>query len=360
MPFTRVIVVAPGFGGADGASELTRQWVEALDGLAAATGASLEAWSLSEAARPAAMPARIDFHGAAGRAWRLASTALTSGAAGSDTLVVVLHVHLLPAVLPVIWRGARVLTVMLGIEVWKPLRPLERTGLRRSWRVSAISSHTVTRFRCANPDLADVPVSVCHPRVSAGAVAAADRAASAPFAGPFALIVGRMSAEERYKGHDVLIDVWPDVLSRVPDATLIVAGGGDDAARLERKAGDSGLAGRVVFPGPVTAAQLAALYRDAAFFVMPSAGEGFGIVYLEAMREGKPCIAGPGAAAEIITDGVDGLIVDPGDRAAVAGAVTKLFIDAPLRQRLGAAASARVAATFTAERFADRLAELVC
>ena len=46
-------------------------------------------------------------------------------ATGGDTLVVVLHVHLLPALMPLIWRGARVVTVMLGIEVWKPLRPLE-------------------------------------------------------------------------------------------------------------------------------------------------------------------------------------------------------------------------------------------
>ena len=354
MTFQRIVVVAPGFGGADGASELTRQWVVALDEYASRTGATLEAWSLADVCRPAALPDRVAFRTAAGSRWRFASAALAAGAVGSSTLVAVMHVHLLPAVMPLIWRGARVVSVMLGIEVWKPLRPLERIALRRSWRVSAISAYTIERFRRENPDLADVPVSICHPRVSA---------ASAPMRritpGPYALIVGRMSAEERYKGHDLLIDVWPQVLEQAPAATLMVAGGGDDLERLRQRVSASGLSNRIVFLGSVPDDQLAALYRDAAFFVMPSAGEGFGIVYLEAMRHGKPCIAGSGAAAEIITDGVDGLVVDPGDPAAVAAAVSRLFIDAALRARLGVAAASRVAEGFTADRFAARLADLI-
>ena len=346
--------MAPGFGGADGASELTRQWVEALVAYACRTDASIEAWSLLDASRPGALPECVAFRTAAGNRWRFASMTLSDAGAGADTLWAVLHVHLLPAMLPLIWRGARVMSVMLGIEVWKPLRPLERAALRRAWRVSAISAHTIERFRKENPELAGIAVSVCHPRVSA-AVSPVDVVTP----GPYALIVGRMSSEERYKGHDVLIEAWPAVLERSPGATLMVAGGGDDLERLKGKTTAAGLAGRIIFLGPVAGDRLAALYRDAAFFVMPSAGEGFGIVYLEAMREGKPCIAGRGAAAEIITDGVDGLLVDPGDRHAVAGAVSRLFVDADLRGRLGASAAARVAHDFTAERFADRLSDLI-
>ena len=72
---------------------------------------------------------------------------------------------------------------------------------------------------------------------------------------------------------------------------------------------------------------LAALYRDCAFFVMPSRDEGFGLVFLEAMRAGKACIGGAGAAAEVIEDGVTGLVVDAADRQQVAKAVVRLFLE---------------------------------
>jgi phosphatidylinositol alpha-1,6-mannosyltransferase len=328
--------------------------VLALDRITASAAVPLEAWSVSEAERPADLPHRVTFRGIGGNHWRLAAATLASGGISGGTLVVVMHVHLLPAVLPLILRGARLLTVMLGIEVWKPLRALERAALRRSWRIAAISAHTISRFRQANPGLRALAVSVCHPHVPPAA-AGGDRVVP----GRFALIVGRMSSAERYKGHDLLIDLWPGLVARVPDARLVVGGGGDDADRLRAKAAALQLGDRVEFLGWCPAADLTALYRDAVCFAMPSRGEGFGIVYLEAMREGTPCVAAPGAAAEIITDGVDGLIADPADQPAVADALARLFVDEPLRVRLGAAAAARVAGTFTADRFAARLSALV-
>jgi phosphatidylinositol alpha-1,6-mannosyltransferase len=350
----RTILVTPGLGGADGVSELTRQWVDALAALAAERGGPLEVWSLMDPVRPLALPASVTFRTAAGSRWRFAMLVLAAGHVNASTLIAVMHVHLLPAMAPLMWRGARTVCVMLGIEVWKPLRLLQRVALRRCWRVAAISAHTVERFRHENPALAELPVAILHPRVSPEA-----RPEDRVTPGPFALIVGRMSSEERYKGHDLLIDIWPRVLGEVPDATLIVAGSGDDLERLRGRVRDGGLAGHVIFTGAVPGERLAALYRDAAFFVMPSEGEGFGIVYLEAMRAGKPCVAGRGAAAEIITDGMDGLLVNPADRDAVTGAVVRLFADHELRHRLGAAAARRVAANFTPERFSARLSVLL-
>lgn len=364
MTCSRIIVAAPGISGADGAAELARQWIDAL-AVSAGPGTTLEVWSLTDAGRPSSLPERITFTTAGGSRWRFASTALNAGAITPSTLLVVMHVHLLPALMPLLWRGARAVTVMLGIEVWKPLRPLERIALRRSWRLAAISAHTVDRFRRENPGLADLPVTVCHPRVPAAmtpesAVFDGRRGAVAPaIPTPYALVVGRMSADERYKGHDLLIDIWPRVMDLAPDASLVVAGGGDDLDRLRQKASGAGLDDHVHFLGPVTAGELAALYRDAAFFVMPSAGEGFGIVFLEAMRAGKPCVAGPGAAQEIITDGRDGVIVDPARRDDVANAVARLFVDAAYRARLGAAALECVERRFTAGHLAARVGALL-
>src|SRR4030095_8219597 len=87
---------------------------------------------------------------------------------------------------------------------------------------------------------------------------------------------------------------------------------------------------------------LAELYRRAAFFVMPSPREGFGLVYLEAMRAGKPCIAAHGSADEIIRHGVDGLVVNAGSIDALTTAIVRLFCDEAERARMGAAARARV------------------
>jgi len=362
MTFNRIIVATPGISGADGAAELARQWVDALDASTGA-GAAIEVWSLTDAERPAALPDRVAFTSAAGSRWRFASAAINAEAITEHTLLVVMHVHLLPALMPLLWRGARAVTVMLGIEVWKPLRPLQRMALRRSWRLVAISAYTADRFRCDNPALADLPVTICHPHAPAAVppAAAAGRVLAGDPADPssYALIVGRMSAEERYKGHDLLIDIWPRVVAQAPNASLLVAGGGDDVGRLRQKAAAAGLGDRLRFLGPVTAARLSALYRDATCFVMPSAGEGFGIVFLEAMRAGTPCVAGPGAAEEIITDGHDGVIVDPARPDDLAEAVARLFLDAPYRGRLGAAARDCVARRFTADRLAARVTALL-
>lgn len=354
MTVDRLIVVAPGFEGADGASELARQWVDALRGVASANRARLEVWSLTDTTRPAELPPEVGFRTAAGSRWRFAVMALRAGRVSRGTLVVAMHVHLLPALLPLLLCGARIMTVLLGIEVWKPLRLLERLALRRSWRIVAISAYTVARFRRENAGLADLDVAVCHPRVPAPVVAGASISDQ-----PYALIVGRMSAEERYKGHDLLIEIWPRVLTEAPDATLIIAGGGDDVPRLRQRVSMAGLTERIRFVGAVPTTQLAALYRDAAFFVMPSRGEGFGIVFLEAMRAGRPCIGGVGAAEEIITNGQDGLIVDPSRPDDVAVAITRLFVDAPYRERLGRGAATSVASRFGPDHLASNISQLI-
>jgi phosphatidyl-myo-inositol dimannoside synthase len=173
----------------------------------------------------------------------------------------------------------------------------------------------------------------------------------------YALIVARMNADERFKGHDALLDAWGAVRGAVPGARLVVVGGGDDVARLQAKAASLGLGGAVRFTGHVSDATLAALRARAAFFVMPSTNEGFGLVYLEAMRAGLACIGGAGdAAAEIIVDGQTGLLVAPDSTPALAAAVTRLFLEPDFARRLGAAGRARAEREYTLSRFQARVA----
>jgi phosphatidylinositol alpha-1,6-mannosyltransferase len=326
--------------GADGISEMTRQWVRVLESRIGYDAEAVEVWSLDDEGRPPDIGASSTFRTARGGRLRFASFALTAGvAAASDTVVVVMHLHLLPVALPLVWRGARLVTMLMGIEAWTPLDPLQKIAMRRAWRVIAISAHTADRFRAANPWVADMPITVCHPGVPP-----IPRLAARAIDGRYALIVGRMDASERYKGHDALIEAWPRVRHAVPDARLIVVGEGNDSSRLRRKANET--CDAITFLGRVDAPTLATLYRDATFFVMPSTDEGFGLVYLEAMRASTPCIAARGAAEEIITDGHDGLIVKAGHSDELVAAMVHLFVDKAARMRMGAAAARRVNTQF--------------
>ena len=350
----RAIVLAPQVGGADGISAIARQVVAALTCQVGGALDAVEVWSLYDEQQGPLDGQSFRFRTARGSRARFASYALRARDVDAHTLVVVLHAHLLPVALPLIRRGARVIPLLLGIEAWKPLRWLERVAFRRAWRVAAISHHTASRFAVANPALADMPVRVCHP-----GIAPLTAPSNGHLPGGYALIVGRMASEERYKGHDDLIECWPRVRERIANARLIVAGGGDDLERLRERASALGVDDVVVFTGPVSNDRLATLYRDAGFFVMPSRDEGFGLVYLEAMSAGKPCIAAPGAAEEIIEHGRTGLIVPAGERESLTGAVATLFTDVPLRARLGSAAAAVVAQRFSASAFAARFYALL-
>jgi phosphatidylinositol alpha-1,6-mannosyltransferase len=252
-------------------------------------------------------------------------------------------------------RAARApyLVPMYGIDVWQPLSWDRKRALREATVRFAISRYTLTRARSCCDDLAGtevVPLTL-EERAPDGV---ADAALVARAGEGWLLIVGRMA--EGYKGHDELLAA----LVSLPRARLVVVGEGDDRARLEAKAVSLGLEERVTFTGFVSEATLAELYARCAAFVMPSRGEGFGLVYLEAMRAGKPVIAAKGGAAEeIVVDGATGLLVDPDDRAALAGAVAELLDDPERARAMGKAGRERYLAEFGYETFYRRMEPLL-
>jgi phosphatidylinositol alpha-1,6-mannosyltransferase len=338
--------MTPRLDGRDGISEVSRQVVRAI----VPGAASVEAWALDgdQPIDPLAGE-RPAFRSADGSRRRLVGWTLGRAARPGDARhVIVMHVHLAPLGATLAARGASLTVFLHGVEAWRRLRPRERFAIRAADHVVANSTRTVDRFRSANPDVRDVDVKVCLLGV---ADAAPEVVPAAP--GGFALIVGRLAAGERYKGHDALIDAWPRVQALVPGARLIVAGDGDDRARLEGRVASAGLSGAIQFLGQVPDAQLRGLYRACALFVMPSSGEGFGLAYLEAMREGKACVA-LRSAEEIIDDGVTGRLLDDAGPEAMGPAIAALLADESLRGRMGRAAAERVAAQFTEAHFARR------
>jgi phosphatidyl-myo-inositol dimannoside synthase len=355
MTALRSILVTPNLLGKDGVSTLSREVIGALP-------APSLALSLHDSAHAEGDWSRdLELRGARGSRLRfLFDVARAMPRVTPDTLVVCSHLHLAPAARVLSWRGRRPTIVLCGIEAWVGLRPAEQWAISGG-DIVAISQHTVDRFRTANPSLASIDIGVCHPGLPARPHAWAttemtpvERAVS-----PTALIVARMSAAERYKGHDALLDVWPDLLSRHPDAVLAVAGDGDDRLRLEARAAALGLTQAVRFLGRVDDRQLDELYRSCRLFVMPSRDEGFGLVFLEAMRAAKPCIGGRGAASEIIEHGVTGLIVDPDSRHELSAALERLYSEPDTCEQFGAAGRERFLSSFTDDGFRARLRKII-
>ena len=272
------------------------------------------------------------------------------------------HVGIARAQLRVPKQWRRPYGVMLhGIEAWSATLDAERKAvLREATMRIAISPHTARRVTAAHPSLP--PIETCllallpeaeHPERIPGDV-------QVDFGPHAVVIVGRMSASERYKGHDQLILAWPRVLTDVPDATLVMVGRGDDVERLRAKAAALGLGRSVQFPGFVPDAAVRAMLRHSAVFAMPSRGEGFGLVYLQAMRAGVPCLGSrDDAAADVIVDGETGLLVPHQDPEAIAGALVRLLTDDGMRRRMGDAGKRRFDAAFTYPRFRARLAALL-
>jgi asparagine synthase (glutamine-hydrolysing) len=137
------------------------------------------------------------------------------------------------------------------------------------------------------------------------------------------LTMGRLAGRERYKGFDEVLDVVPSLREKIDNVSYLIVGDGDDRSRLEAKARALGIADRVIFAGYIPEHEKADHYRISDVYVMPSKGEGFGIVLLEAMACGIPTIASRlDGSREAMLDGKLGRIVDPDDPAALAEAIT--------------------------------------
>lgn len=157
-----------------------------------------------------------------------------------------------------------------------------------------------------------------------------DRAAE--LTAPNVIAVGSQSYN---KGYDRLLEAWQMVAAAYPDWHLNVYGRKNPEMQLDAVAETLGLSSSVSFHDPV--ADIEQHYRSASVMVLSSRSEGFGMVLIEAMACGVPCISFdcPHGPRDIITDGADGFLVPDGDIAAFADKVKLLMSDAPLRKAMG-------------------------
>jgi glycosyltransferase involved in cell wall biosynthesis len=138
-----------------------------------------------------------------------------------------------------------------------------------------------------------------------------------------------------------------DAFARIADldASLVLVGGATDARlaeRLERRLARPDLAGRARWLGPLSPGAVATVLASSDVFVLPALHEAYGMAVAEAMRAGLPAIvARSGNLPTLVRDGVDGIVVRPGDTGALAAAMRRLADEAPLRRVMGAAARLR-------------------
>lgn len=175
---------------------------------------------------------------------------------------------------------------------------------------------------------------------------------------PVILFVGRL--DRHYKGHDHLVEAAALLCERGVKFKMIFAGGGQRLGEFRQMVVSKQLQDQVEFRGFVSDEALKCLYSKADIFALPSSGEGFGLVYLEAMAHSLPCLAvNAGAAPEVVLDNETGVCVEYGDVPAIAGALERLVRDGDWRRELGAQGHCRYETKFTVAAFEARLVDLL-
>jgi glycosyltransferase involved in cell wall biosynthesis len=238
------------------------------------------------------------------------------------------HLAQLPVAALATRPGACLALVAHGIEAWEKPGPAENLALRFCDRVYCVSRYTRDRLASLHPWLA--------PRLRVVPNALDPALLDLPPPGPppsgrppVILCVGRLRASDAYKGYDLLLRAF----ARLPAAAfhsrpelvprLRFVGEGDDRPRLESLAASLRVSSRVEFSGRLSDEELRRAFADCTCFALPSTGEGFGLVYLEALAAGRPCVALRAAAVpELITPQV-GVLAEPGDPGALAAALAE-------------------------------------
>jgi phosphatidylinositol alpha-1,6-mannosyltransferase len=333
-PLTALMTDA--YGGTGGIAQFNRHLLDALADDERLDVQALGLGGNASALGPRGLDWSIPFPG---KKLRFSAAAFRSTLARRPHVVLAGHTHLGPLAHPVATLArARVWTTTHGIEVWRPSPGLGRGELVREGRglddfllarsalVSTVSRYTRSRLLAwcgiSQENVELLPNTIDLARHRPGPRPPELEAKLGLAGAKVLLTVGRLSPEDDYKGHDRVIPLLPELERRLGKVRYVIAGSGADRARLEQRARETGASAQVLFAGYVPDDQLAAFYRLADAFVMPSTGEGFGIVYLEAMACGCPVVAGNrDGSVDALADGALGKLVDPFDAHALLAAI---------------------------------------
>jgi len=213
--------------------------------------------------------------------------------------------------------GRPVLGALHGIEAWSPSsRRITAWASCHLARYYAVSTYTRDRFtswsRVPNVRVELLPNAIHLQDYAPGEKSEVLAARFGLQNRKVLLTFGRLVSKERAKGFDEVLQVLPTLVAEDPSIAYLIAGDGAYRRRLEDRVAELHLGEHVVFTGFVEESEKADLYRLADLYVMPSRGEGFGFVFLEAMASGVPVIASStDGSRDAVRDGELGEMVDP-------------------------------------------------
>ncbi len=239
-------------------------------------------------------------------------------------LIVCGHINLMPiAYLARMIMRAPLLLITHGIDVWRPTRStLVNYLVRKVDAFISVSELTKRRFISwsgISPSKGRILPNCFDPSSFTPGTKNPDLLRHYGLEGKTVLLTtGRLASEERAKGFDEIIELLPELRKQIPNIAYLIIGDGNDKARLEEKVRQLKVRDLVVFTGYVNESEKTAHYRLADAYVMPSRGEGFGIVYLEAMACGIPAVGSAvDGSKEALRGGALGILVDPNDPSSI-------------------------------------------
>jgi len=261
------------------------------------------------------------------------------------------HLGLAPLAnaLKVLGRIQSYYVILHGIEAWQRVSFLERKALQAATGIIATTRFTATECSRHNHIDADhfhiIPLCTDERSVNPSP--------NFRLNGRFKLLcVARQDASERYKGFEQIFHALALLKPTYPDIHLNLIGQGNDQPRLKDVVVELGISQQVTFWGALSNEDLAAAYATCDVFTMPSKKEGFGIVFLEAMRWGKPCIGGNhGGTPDVIEHGQSGFLVGDEDISALAEYIQTLADDGALCIKMGKYGQQMVSNKFSKQVF---------
>jgi phosphatidyl-myo-inositol dimannoside synthase len=281
-------------------------------------------------------------------------------------IILAAHPHL---ALPAAWiqrvrPNFKTVVMSHGIEVWKPLASPRLRALQKASLLTAPSSYTARKI-AEEQDTPESKIRRLPWPLNPDFIKLAEHPGDLPLPrnfprGRIILTVGRWAARERYKGVDALILAVARLHGTIPDVQLVAVGSGDDLPRLRSIAAKQQVADEVHFLEGLSQRELAACYAAADVFALPSTGEGFGLVFLEAMAFGKPVVgADAGGIPDLMRDGSNGLLIRPNDPYALAQGLSRLLGDEALRRKLGECGAAMVRREYQFDAFREALERIL-
>jgi glycosyltransferase involved in cell wall biosynthesis len=328
------MLLTDGFGGFGGISRFNRNFLGALNICPLVERVHALPRVISEPiAEPIPEVVVYDRRAARGRVSYAVAMARHALRAPRADLVICGHINLLPpAWIAARLAGARLVLVVHGYEAWAPSPyPLSNRLTKRIDAFIAVSRYSAERFvqwsgvpRARGFVLPNcVDLDEFQPRRRDPILARRYGLQSATVL----LTVARLETGEPCKGVDEVIEVMPRLVRQFPDLRYLVVGDGSDRARLEAKARAHDVSDYITFAGRIPETEKVAHYNLADVYVMPSRGEGFGIVLIEAAACGIPVVGSSvDGSCDALLDGQLGALVDPAKpdelMAAIAAAIS--------------------------------------